>query len=95
MSILVRIPAPLQRLTGGEKEVNVSGTTLAEVIADLEQKYPGFRGRLLDENGELRRFVNVYVNEEDVRFLDGLATKIEDGTEVSIIPAVAGGCFFS
>jgi len=91
MSILVRIPSPLQGLTKGEKEVEVTGATLAEVIADLEKKYPGFRERLLDEKGELRRFVNVYVNEEDVRFLEGLATKLEDGAEVSIIPAVAGG----
>lgn len=91
MSVLVRIPTPLQGLTGGKKEVEVKGTTISEVIVDLDQKFPGLKERLLDENGELRRFVNVYLNEEDIRFLQGLTTPVEKEAEISIIPAVAGG----
>jgi molybdopterin synthase sulfur carrier subunit len=91
MNVLVRIPTPLQRLTGGEKEVKIEGATVAEVVTDLENKYPGFAERILDEQGELRRFVNIYVDEEDIRFLQGLSTRLKDGSEVSIIPAVAGG----
>lgn len=91
MSVLVRIPTPLQSLTKGQKEVEASGSTVAEVIAWLESRYPGLQERLLDEGGEVRRFVNIYVNEEDVRFLQGLDTEVKDGTEISVIPAVAGG----
>jgi molybdopterin synthase sulfur carrier subunit len=71
--------------------VEASGSTVAEVIAWLESRYPGLQERLLDEGGEVRRFVNIYVNEEDVRFLQGLDTEVKDGTEISVIPAVAGG----
>lgn len=91
MSVLVRIPSLLQSLTRGEREVRVSANTVAEVIVALEELYPGIRERLLDEEGEIRRFVNIYINEEDVRFLQGLSTKAEDGDEISVIPAVAGG----
>ncbi|QZY28707.1 MoaD/ThiS family protein [Nocardioides coralli] len=92
MSVQVRIPTILRTYTGGESEVSASGTTLAEVLDDLEGSYAGIRGRIVDETGELRRFVNVYVGNDDVRFLDNLATPTPDGTQVSVIPAVAGGC---
>ena len=88
--VTVRIPTPLRTLTGGEEQVQVPGATLREVIETLEKKHPGIRDRLLDEKG-VRRFVNIYVGDEDVRFLDGLDTKLASGTEVSIVPAIAGG----
>jgi molybdopterin synthase sulfur carrier subunit len=92
MAVTVRIPTPLRNLTNQQDTVtaNESGT-LAELIDSLEQEYPGLKDRLCDETGELRRFVNVYVNGEDVRFLSGLQTSIDAGAEVSIVPAVAGG----
>lgn len=89
--ITVRIPAPLRRLCGGAAAVESGGGDLAAVIAELEGRYPGFQERLCNEDGSLRRFVNIYVNGEDVRFLAGLATRLEDGFEVSIVPAIAGG----
>lgn len=92
MSISVRIPTILRTYTGGDSEVTASGETLTAVLDDLEARFPGIRGRVLDDAGELRRFVNLYVGNEDVRFLDGLATATPDGTQISIIPAVAGGC---
>ena len=91
MSVSVRVPTILRTYTGGESEVSASGATLAEVLDDLDASYPGIRARILDDNGALRRFVNVYVGDEDVRFLDDLATPTPDGTKVSVIPAVAGG----
>ncbi len=91
MSVLVRIPTPLQSVTKGEKEVDASSGLLKDIIDGLEDKYPGLKERLIDESGELRRFVNIYINEEDVRFLNGLETNVTEGAEVSIIPAVAGG----
>ncbi|MFZ3062866.1 MAG: ubiquitin-like small modifier protein 1 [Actinomycetota bacterium] len=91
MAVLVRIPSQLQTLTGGEREVKVSGSTVGAILDELETSFPGFKERLLDENGEVRRFVNIYVDEEDVRFKEGLSTKVEEGSEISIIPAVAGG----
>ena len=91
MSVRVRIPTPLRTLTGGAAEVTVGGNSLGECIAQLESQYPGMEQRLKDENGELRRFVNLYVNGEDVRFLQGLDTSLKTGDEVSIVPAVAGG----
>ncbi len=90
MSIEVRIPTILRQYTGGEKAVEGSGGTLAELIDDLESRHAGLRTRLVDEKG-LRRFVNVYLNDEDVRFLDGINTKLADGDTVTILPAVAGG----
>ncbi|MEU4120218.1 MoaD/ThiS family protein [Kitasatospora sp. NPDC028055] len=92
MSATVRIPTILRTYTGGEAEVTAEGATLGEVIADLEHNHAGIAARILDDTGKLRRFVNVYVNDDDVRFADGLATGITDGASVSIIPAVAGGC---
>ncbi len=91
MSVSVRVPTILRSYTGGESEVSAEGSTLAEVLDDLEASYTGIRGRVLDDNGRLRRFVNVYVGNEDVRFLDDLATPTPDGVQVSVIPAVAGG----
>ncbi|MEZ0065078.1 molybdopterin synthase sulfur carrier subunit [Streptacidiphilus sp. MAP12-20] len=92
MSVNVRIPTILRTYTGGNAEVKAEGATLAEVIKDLEANHAGISARLLDDNGKLRRFVNVYVNEDDVRFADGLETATPEGAGVSIIPAVAGGC---
>ena len=91
MSISVRIPTILRTYTGGEKEVSAEGATLAAVLDDLEANYAGIKARVLDDNGDIRRFVNVYVDNEDVRFLDGLGTATPAGAQLSIIPAVAGG----
>ena len=90
MSVEVRIPTILRAYTGGEKSVEGAGGTLAEVFSDLESRHPGLRERLVDEKG-LRRFVNVYLNDEDVRFLGGLETAVKDGDSVTVLPAVAGG----
>jgi sulfur-carrier protein len=87
----VKVPTQLRTLTGGALETRATGSTVAELIEDLESRHPGFRERLLDDSGALRRFVNLYVNEEDVRFKAGLATPVPEGASVSIIPAVAGG----
>jgi molybdopterin synthase sulfur carrier subunit len=87
----VRIPTPLRSLCGGASEVTVPGENLGEVLDNLEAAHPGFAERLYDGPGQLRRFVNVYVGEEDVRFADGLATKVGENEVVSIVPAVAGG----
>jgi sulfur-carrier protein len=91
MSVSVRIPTILRSYTGGEPEVTAQPGTVREVISQLDAAYPGIGGRLLDDGGQLRRFVNVYVGEEDVRFADGLDTPVPAGTKVSVIPAVAGG----
>ena len=91
MSVTVRVPTILRPLTGGAAEVSVEGATLADVLDALEADHTGIRARVLDEDGKLRRFVNVYVNDDDVRFADGLQTPTPDGSSVSIIPAVAGG----
>jgi molybdopterin converting factor small subunit len=91
MSVTVRVPTILRPLTGGAAEVSVDGATLADVLDALEADHTGIRARVLDEDGKLRRFVNVYVNDDDVRFAEGLATPTPDGSSVSIIPAVAGG----
>ncbi len=91
MAINVRIPTPLRKLTREKDIVQGSGDTLGEVIETLEAEFPGLKDRLCDETGELRRFVNVYVNGEDVRFQDGLSTRLTGNDEVSIVPAVAGG----
>jgi sulfur-carrier protein len=91
MSVTVRIPTTMRPLTGGEKQVSVETGTLSDVIAALEAAHPGLGERLLDDDGGLRKFVNVFVDDDDVRYLDGLDTKVADGLTVSIIPAVAGG----
>ena len=90
MAIIVRIPTPLRTLTGGADEVSAEGATVGAVIEDLEKNYPGMRDRLCDDKG-VRRFVNIYANDEDIRFLDNLDTGLADGDAVQIVPAIAGG----
>jgi molybdopterin synthase sulfur carrier subunit len=90
MSTIVRIPTPLRTLTGGQEEVSAEGRTIADLIENLEKSHPGIRDRLLDAKG-VRRFVNIYLGEEDIRFLDGLKTELKAGEAVSIVPAIAGG----
>jgi molybdopterin synthase sulfur carrier subunit len=91
MAAIVRIPTPLQRHTSNLAEVRAEGGTVGEIIDDLERQFPGIKDRLCDENGRIRRFVNIYVAEEDIRFQQNEATPVPDGAEVSIIPAIAGG----
>jgi MoaD family protein len=91
MAVKVRIPTPLQKLTQDQAEVQVQAATIDALISALEQKFPGFKARICDESGKVRRFVNVYVNEEDIRFLSRESTPLKEGDEVSIIPAIAGG----
>lgn len=91
MAVKVRIPTPLRKLTGNQDTVEAAGVTVEAVLADLERQHPGLRERLYDDQGALRRFVNVYVNDEDIRFGQGPATPVRDGDELSIIPAIAGG----
>ncbi|NSW81049.1 MoaD/ThiS family protein [bacterium] len=88
---LVKIPTPLRRLTNEKDEVSTSSTSVESMITDLESQFPGIKDRLCDENGEIRKFINIYVNEEDIRFLKGPDTEIKDDDTVSIIPAIAGG----
>jgi molybdopterin synthase sulfur carrier subunit len=92
MSVMIRIPSPLRRVTNGLDKVEVNGETLQGCINELESEFPGVSERMLDEQGALREFVNVYINGEDVRFLQGLETTTQSGDEISIVPAVAGGC---
>lgn len=89
--IKVRIPTPLRTLTKGQGEVEASAGNIDDMIGTLDATYPGLKSRLCDEKGDLRRFVNIYVNEEDIRFLNGKETSLKDGDEVSIVPAIAGG----
>ena len=91
MPVMVRIPTPLRTVTKGAGEVQAKGDTVADVIEDLERQYPGLRERLVEEGGEVRRFINIYVNQEDIRFLQAKKTALKDGDEVSIVPAIAGG----
>ena len=91
MSVKVRIPTPLQKLTAGEAEVQIEATTVQNLMTALEAKYPGMKERLCDETGKIRRFVNVYVNEEDIRFLAQENSQLKAGDDISIVPAIAGG----
>ena len=91
MSVLIRIPTPLRRMTNGQAKVEIDSSDVGDMVEKLDSSYPGFKARLVDENGDLRYFVNIYLNGEDVRFLQGLATATKSGDEVSIVPAVAGG----
>ena len=93
MSVTVRIPGPLRRVTNGESQVAVEASNVGESIDSLDAKHPGIKERICDEAGDLRYFVNVYLNGEDIRFLDGLNTEMNSGDELSIVPAVAGGSF--
>jgi molybdopterin synthase sulfur carrier subunit len=91
MSVLIRIPTPLRSLTNGQNEVREAGSSVREVLDNLTARYPGIGERLMDEKGDLRRFINIYVNEEDIRFREGVQTLLKEGDEMSIIPAIAGG----
>jgi len=91
MSKKIRIPTPLRKLTNNEEVVEVNSATIGDAITELQSRYPGIKERLVDEQGEVRRFVNVYVNEEDIRFLQNQNTPLKEGDEISIIPAIAGG----
>jgi len=91
MAVKVIIPAPLQKLTRNQADVEANGSSIRELIDDLEKNFPGLKERICDETGKIRRFINIYVNEEDVRFLKQDNTSLKDGDEVSIIPAIAGG----
>ncbi len=91
MAVKVRIPTPLQKLTNNQPEVDAAGGSVKDVLADLEKQFPGIKERLYDEQGNLRRFINFYVNNEDIRFLEGENTAIKEGDEVSVVPAIAGG----
>jgi len=88
----VRIPTPLRKYTGGAEAVEASGATVGALLGDLDTRYPGIRDRICDDAGQVRRFVNVFVNGEDIRFLENLDTPVEAGDELSIVPAIAGGC---
>jgi len=91
MSVKVRIPTPLQKLTGEKAEVEVDASSISGLVESLEKSYPGIKDRICDENGKIRRFVNVYLNEEDFRFLKQEETQLKEGDEISIVPAIAGG----
>ena len=91
MAQKVRIPTPLRKLTNNEELVEINATTIGDAITELQSRYPGIKERLLDDSGSVRRFVNVYVNEEDIRFMQNQQTSLKDGDEISIIPAIAGG----
>jgi len=91
MPVIVRIPTPLLSLTNGQREVEAEGRNILELIEDLERRYPGLRERLCDEQGNLRRFINFFVNDEDIRLLENEKTSLKDGDVVSIVPAIAGG----
>ena len=91
MSVKVRIPSPLLKLTNNKSEVTAEGSTVANVLDDLESQFPGIKERICEDNGAPRRFINIYINEEDIRFLEGEKTPVKDGDDMSIIPAIAGG----
>lgn len=95
MAVTVRIPTPLRRLTQNLAEVETEGTDIETIIENLDSDYPGMKERLCDDEGKIRRFVNIYLNDEDIRFLDGKETAVTDGAEISIIPAIAGGITLS
>jgi molybdopterin synthase sulfur carrier subunit len=88
----VRIPTPLRKYTGGAEAVQADGATVAALVADLDKRHPGIRERICDESGAVRRFVNIFVNGEDIRFLQNLDTAVKAGDEISVVPAIAGGC---
>jgi sulfur-carrier protein len=91
MPVQVRIPTPLRKFTGGAESVPASGATVAAIVQDVESRHPGLKERICDDAGKIRRFVNVYVNGEDIRFLGSLDTPVKEGDEISIVPAIAGG----
>jgi molybdopterin synthase sulfur carrier subunit len=92
MAVTVHIPTPLRKLTGNQSEVQAEAATVVALVESLESIFAGIQDKLLDESGDIRRYVNIYVNEEDIRFLDGKDTELKDGDSISIVPAIAGGC---
>lgn len=92
MAVSVRIPTPLRKFTNDQSDVEIDGSSVGEVIDNLEANHGGIKEKLVDEDGSIRRFVNIYVNDEDIRFLDGAETPVKDGDSVTIVPAIAGGC---
>ncbi len=92
MAVTVHVPTPLRKLTGNQSEVQAEAATVAELVDNLESAHAGIKEKLLDESGDIRRYVNIYVNDEDIRFLDGKDTSLRDGDSDSIVPAIAGGC---
>ncbi|MCY3772439.1 MAG: MoaD/ThiS family protein [Gemmatimonadetes bacterium] len=91
MSVTVRIPTPLRKLTGNQSEIEIDGETVESLIGNMEASYPGIKDRICDESGKVRRFINIYINEEDIRFLHGTDTAVKAGDRISIVPAIAGG----
>ena len=91
MSVTVRIPTPLRKLTANQSEIEIDGETVESLIGNMEASYPGIKDRICDESGKVRRFINIYINEEDIRFLDGTDTAVKAGDRISIVPAIAGG----
>ena len=91
MAVKVRIPTPLRKLTANQSEVQIDGETIAMILGNMESSYPGIKDRICDESGQVRRFINIYINEEDIRFMDGTGTAVNDGDRISIVPAIAGG----
>ncbi len=91
MAVTVRIPTPLRKLTGNQSEIEIDGETVESLIGNMEASYPGIKDRICDESGKVRRFINIYINEEDIRFLDGTDTAVKAGDRISIVPAIAGG----
>jgi len=91
MAVQVRIPTPLRKFTGGNEAVEASGDSIASILEDLDRNHPGLRERICENDGSVRRFVNLYINGDDIRFLDNLDSKVKDGDEISIVPAIAGG----
>lgn len=94
MSVKVRIPTPLRTLTNGSDEVTIEGNSVKEIIDNLEANHNGIKERICDENGQIRRFINFYVNDEDIRFLSNQETEVKDGDQISIVPAIAGGALY-
>ena len=92
MAVTVHVPTPLRKLTSNQSEVQAEAATVAELVDNLESAHAGIKEKLLDESGDIRRYVNIYVNDEDIRFLDGKDTSLRDGDSISIVPAIAGGC---
>ena len=88
---IIRIPTPLRKLTNEQETVQAAGSNIGEIIADLDQNFPGLKERICDEAGNVRRFVNIFINDEDIRFLEEKATRVNEGDEISIVPAIAGG----
>ncbi|MBM3264176.1 MAG: MoaD/ThiS family protein [candidate division Zixibacteria bacterium] len=91
MPVSIKIPTPLRKLTANQSEVNIEGDTIGAILQNMDASYPGIRERICDDSGSVKRFINIYVNEEDIRFLQGTATQVKDGDRIAIVPAIAGG----